>query len=152
MKLIFTSIIFSLFFVPCFAQQRETLMIEEQYFRKQIPLGKGRLTLFASNLCGERVEGVKIRIEGEMFKRKLKSNKSGRAEIMLPEGTYRVSVNKYGFMSYVVTVEVPANSDKGVQFNMKEGYSSSDPKEGLPLKCPPRGNVENVVIYELVKN
>ena len=103
----------------------------------------GKLTGRLRDLCEVGIAKAAITAESGKIRRKFRSDKEGRFEACLPTGTYKLTVEKYGFKRYlVVDVEVTVGSTATVKVDMEAGYASNDPNaEKAPRKpCPPPHN------------
>ena len=91
--------------------------------------------------CGLGIAKAAITAEGGRIRRKFKSDKEGRFEACLPAGTYKLTVEKYGFKRHIVLdVEVTAESTATVEVDMEVGYASDDPNARDAKPCPPPNN------------
>jgi len=89
---------------------------------------------------GNGIGKAKITVQGENIKRKLKSKNNGEFRLVLPEGTYQITIEKYGFKrSIVQDVKVQTNLSAKINVEMEAGYASSDPNDGKQNlnPCPP---------------
>lgn len=92
---------------------------------------KGKLMGQVADLNGNAVQNAAIIIEAQNTKlkrRKLKSNKAGKFEIMLPANIYKITVEKYGFKTVtVINLEVRLGANTNYSFNLEVGYPSCGP-------------------------
>src|SRR2546421_8510718 len=112
--------------------------------RAQQPCAKqqhGRLTGRLRDLCKVGIAKAMITAESGKIKRKFKSDREGRFEACLPTGTYKVTVEKYGFKRYIVNdVQVTSETEATVNLDMEAGYATDDPNAGKTKPCPPPNN------------
>jgi hypothetical protein len=101
--------------------------------------GEGKiLGTLRDGWCKTGIAQAVVTVTGVKIKRKLKSDSNGTFEILLPVGTYQLTVKKYGFKSYVVNeVKVSEDSDSLVSLDMEYGWVSDDPNAGKPEPCRP---------------
>lgn len=85
--------------------------------------------------CKTGVAKAAIMIKGTKLKRKLKSDTEGKFEVSLPPGTYKITVEKYGFKRYINDVKITADTNLPVTVKMEYGWSTSDPNAGKVGPC-----------------
>jgi hypothetical protein len=103
-------------------------------------LSSGEIVGQLRDCHGDGIRKAKIIVPGGKIKRKLKSKNNGEFRITLPEGTYQITVEKYGFKRYIVQdVKVQTNLSAKINLEMEAGYASDDLNDGKQnLKpCPP---------------
>ena len=69
----------------------------------QSPSTVGHFKGIVRDVKGSRINEASITVEGTDFHQRLRSKRSGRFELDLPPGTYRITVEKSGFANYELT-------------------------------------------------
>lgn len=96
---------------------------------------------FLDPSCDDKpIKDVKIKVESEAhFSKSYKTDADGYfTAAKLPEGTYRLTVKKYGFKVHIVG-GIPLLGDTTLfehTYKLERGYSSDDPNVGNPKYKP----------------
>lgn len=96
---------------------------------------------FLDPSCGDSpIKGVKVTVEGSpRFSKSYKTDRDGWFTAKkLPEGTYKLDVQKYGFKRYLINDINLTGDSKLFEFTYKleRGYPSYDPNVGNPKYKP----------------
>src|SRR4030095_14644251 len=84
--------------------------------------------------CREKpIKGVRVRVTGQHYSKKLRTKPDGTFELKLTPGIYMIFAEKYGFKKLnILNVNINKGSDQKLTFKMERGYATNDATPSSP--------------------